>query len=242
MTVASSSLANAFDFITAEHAYLVAPWRRAIWSALAFALLWNLSPRNEADLTDTDAPDSEDKTMLLALALVFAVGFTAITLCFAPAMYAMSIRPPPRALVTAQYVLACCAVSCGLLASLALKRLSLSEGVRRSALPLYLSVAVVIASAYVATSGSQITLAKSNKSRALAALWDRQDREISEARSQGRRDLTIPTIHYLTGTDLLTSDPQWYVNQCMSSYYGLDSIVGRPNPEALKIMAGDTSQ
>jgi hypothetical protein len=68
-------------------------------------------------------------------------------------------------------------------------------------------------------------------------LWDKQDQEIRGAKERGETDLTVPVAYNIGRTDLMTADPEWYVNKCVAGYYGLNTITARPSAEGLKILS-----
>ena len=53
-------------------------------------------------------------------------------------------------------------------------------------------------------------------------------------------EATYAIVAYnIGGTDVMTPDRNWYVNQCMAVYYGAYSITGVPDREGLRIVVGE---
>lgn len=230
LDVARVSLESAFRFVTAEHKYSPTPLLTTASLLLPALLALNLPARS--DETAHDADNFTLRALLISPVVVFAL----VLSCFVPAVYAASVSPPYRAQVNAQFVLTVFHVFWGYLAGSALRRVISQGDRRRPQLFDYLSIAAAALLTLSPVAATRSTLAGVPKSKALAALWDRQDEEIRAARSRGATELTVPVVHYLEGTDLLRRDPTWYVNVCAASFYGLDSITAVPSAEGTRIM------
>lgn len=176
------------------------------------------------------------KTRWLTVLIFPLICFALIMSCFVPAMYAMSKQPPPRALLIPEFVLISLLVAWSYY-TVHLLRYSLMGSRRR--FPLLAGVSVVLAAglALVPIQAARRTFAKSARVRALALMWDKQDQEMRAARERGETDLTVPVAYNIGGTDLMTANPQWYVNQCVARYYGVNTITARPSLEGLRIMS-----
>jgi hypothetical protein len=85
------------------------------------------------------------------------------------------------------------------------------------------------------------TLAPVGKARALAAIWDRRDAEIRAAIARGERRLTVPADYNLGGTDMMTGDASWYVNECAAAFYGAETITATHGGEGSRVMFGEDS-
>jgi len=164
-----------------------------------------------------------------------AGAFVAVFACFLPSHYAASREPPFRALVVPQFVLVCALVAWGHLLGGALRGVNAP----RRAFRLLTAALVALALAGPPALAALKTLRQAGKARALAAVWDRQDRETREAVARGERRLTLPVLYNVGGTDVLTNDPAWYVNACAARYYGAESITGVPSGEGRRVMFGE---
>lgn len=176
------------------------------------------------------------KMQWLTLLVLPVVCFALIMSCFVPAIYAMSILPPPRALVIPQFLL---------ISSLAAWSYSAGHLVRNSFLtgspikfPLVAALSAALAGllAVAPVHAACRTFSKVPRVRALAEIWDRQDQEIHAARARGETDLTVPMAYNIGGTDAMSGNPQWYVNQCVAAYYGVKRVTAKPSLEGLRIL------
>jgi hypothetical protein len=231
LTVFARALSNALNHAVSEHNYGVAFAPR--WAALLFAatLSFYLSLRAGANVGS--------RKRLRRLLWLTAPGLFVYVCCFIPASYAISAAPPPRALVIAQLVLVCTLVSLGWLAGEAAasyfnaKRLTPQRAIVAS-----LAALVILLSLTFADSARR-TFALASRARPLARLWDAHDADIRARIDAGEKTLNVPVAYNIGGTDVMTPDPNWYVNQCMSVYYGAYSITGVPDREGLSIVVGE---
>jgi len=152
-------------------------------------------------------------------------------------MYVTSKQPPPRALVIPQFVLISLLVVWSYYLGHLLRYGYLESSRRR--FPLLTGVSLVLAAALVLApiKAARRTFSNAARFRALALLWDKQDQEIRGAKAQGETDLTIPLAYNIGRTDIMTADPQWYVNQCVAGYYDVKTIIAKPSAEGLKILS-----
>ncbi|MCA1594572.1 MAG: DUF6056 family protein, partial [Acidobacteria bacterium] len=234
-----SSFAYAFDFITGEHVYLVPPVLR--WTTVLLVAL--LAFRLPLDEAAPAARALKSGNLKWALVLSPLAAYLLIVACIFPAMYVAASHPPPRSLVNAQFVLVCFMVGWGYLVGLALKRIAAKNATPHDT-PLFnaLSVAALVLLALIPLAATRATLLRVPKARALAALWEKQHAELRAAESRGVKSMTVSTVYYLEGTDLLKRDPQWYVNECVAAYYGMDSLTAVPDPEGIRIMVEETGR
>ncbi|HEV7889670.1 MAG TPA: DUF6056 family protein [Pyrinomonadaceae bacterium] len=233
-TVIARALSNALTHAFTEHNYGVTFAPR--WAALLLAcvLSFYLSLRSDKSV---GTPKRLRRMFWLA-----GSGLFVYFCCFFPASYAISAAPPPRALVVAQFVLVCTLVSLGWVAGEAagayfnFKRLK-----PQRALVASLAALVVLLSFGFAASARR-TFALAGRARPLARLWDAHDAEIRARINSGEKSLTVPVAYNVGGTDVMTSDPDWYVNKCMAVYYGAYSITGVPDKEGLMSVVGDVDR
>ena len=233
LTIVARALSNALTHAFSEHNYGVAFAPR--WAALLLAamLSFHLSLRAGAG-TDAGAPRRLRRLLWLS-----ASGLFVYFCCFFPASYAISTAPPPRALVVAQLVLVCTLVSLGWVAGEAAAAYFKVRRLKpQRALVFTLAVLVLMLSLTFVESARR-TFALAERARPLARLWDAHDAEIRARIAGGEKSLTVPVAYNIGGTDVMTPDPEWYVNKCMSVYYGAYSITGVPDREGLMIVVGE---
>jgi len=58
--------------------------------------------------------------------------------------------------------------------------------------------------------------------KSYAQNWDRVDQDIREAKREGKNSVVVMPVHNLAGLSDFGEDSQYWVNQCVSSYYGLE--------------------
>lgn len=237
LVIFKTSFEHAFNFIIGEHNYPGTRLVRAAALLLPAVLAFQLPPREGASKTTASQQTNKRAKWLLLLSPVIALCLIAV--CFAPAMYGMSIEPPPRALVTPQFVLICFAAMCGYTTGSALKHIYVSRSTNNSDLLNGLFIAVSLALVFAPVAAARRTFARVPKARALAYAWDKEDKAIRAAKSRGETDLTVPILYNIGGTDSMSGDPHWFVNQCAATYYGVNSITAKPDGESMRIMMFD---
>lgn len=234
LTVSTRAMSNALTHAFTEHNYGVTFAPR--WAALLLAsvLAFYLSTRS-----DNDGSAAKRLRPMLWLA---GSGALVYFCCFFPASYAISTAPPPRALVVAQFVLVCTLVSLGWVGGEAagayfnFKRLK-----PQRALVASLAALVVLLSFTFAASARR-TFSLAERARPLARLWDAHDASIRARVEGGEKNLNVPVAYNVGGTDVMTANPNWYVNKCMAVYYGADSMTGVPDKEGLMSVIGDVDR
>ena len=230
---AQSAAGATFVFIFSEHNYQGTSHIRLV--ALLLPLLFAFySGRGPEGPEGPERPEgAERRPGTFAPLAIPPAAAAAVFACFAPAFYVMSREPPFRARVVPQFVLACALAAWGHALGRALRRAYAPRAPFR-ALSALLAAALLAAPAWAAFK----TLRQAGRARALAAVWDRQDAEMRAAVARGERRLTVPVLFNIGGTDLMTRDPAWYVNQCAAAYYGAESITAVPGGEGSRVMFG----
>lgn len=230
-----SSVGSTFNFMFSEQNYPGTYFYRAVALLIPALLAVYTVPR-------TGEPTARDlvsgrKTQWLTILILPVICFAVIMSCFVPAMYVMSKQPPPRALVIPQFVLISLLVAWSYYTGHLLRYRYLEASRRRFPLLAGVSLVVAAALALAPIQAARRTFSKAARVRALALMWDKQDQEIRTAKDRGDTDLTVPVAYNIGGTDLMTANPQWYVNQCVARYYGVNTITARPSLEGLRIMS-----
>ena len=233
LTLLRSSAESTFNFMFSEQNYPGTYLYRALALLIPALLVLYTIPR--VGVTATRDFASGRKTQWLTVLTLPLVCFAVVMSCFVPAMYVMSKQPPPRALVIPQFILICLLVAWSYYTALLLRNTYLE----RSRSPLIGTVCVVLAAALALApiQAARRTFSKAPRVRALALIWDKQDRDILAAKDRGETDLTVPVAYNIGGTDLMTADPQWYVNQCVARYYGVNTITATPSLDGLRIIS-----
>ena len=72
---------------------------------------------------------------------------------------------------------------------------------------------------------AQQTFALGSQAKTFASLWDSREQRIYTAVIEGETDLVVQPLPYIPGD--IGPDPGYWINRCVATYYGLNSIVAR---------------
>jgi hypothetical protein len=231
---ATQTLESAFAFVFAEHNYPATAYVRL--AALLIPLLLALFAPREGEGRGR-VPTEGRERMPAAIVVVPLATFAVVLAGLFPSFYAMSREPPSRALLTAQFVLVCGLVCWGWVLGASLRR----AYPKPSRAVFVCCVALALVMAAFPPYAAKRTLVPVGKARALAAIWDRRDAEIRAAVARGERRLTVPADYNLGGTDMMTGDARWYVNECAAAFYGAETITATHDGEGSRVMFGEDS-
>ena len=186
----------------------------------------------------TASPGNNSKLRIYLLVMLPLLAFILALACFAPAYWGMSKQPPPRAMIIPEFVLVCLLVIWSYLAGSLLRSEFIVKRGRQFPLLSGISVLLLLGVMFLSVAAMRTTMSRAARARPLALIWDRQDQQIRAARARGETDLTIPVAYNIGGTDIMTEDPTYYVNQCLADYYGVKSVTAKPSLEGLRIVTG----
>ncbi|MEP6568864.1 MAG: DUF6056 family protein [Acidobacteriota bacterium] len=233
LPLTKSAAASAFNFVFFEQNYPNTFYFRALallLPGLAAIYVTRSGGERLGPLHVSQRPKG-----VLTLAVLPLVTFALIMACFAPAMWAMSKQPPPRALIIPEFVLVGLTVIWSYSAGLFLKHAFL-DGRSSYSLLAAVSLALALGLTLLPVIASRNTLGNASRAARLARLWDKQDQEIRAARTRGETELRVSVAYNIGGTDLMTADPKWYVNQCLAEYYGVKTVTAIQSLDGLRIM------
>ncbi|MHB9032108.1 MAG: DUF6056 family protein [Anaerolineae bacterium] len=144
-----------------------------------------------------------------------------LLVCFIPAAYATSLPLPGRTLIIPAYLLVWAAASWGFcLGQYHRARSSGQVNPRRpAAQSIAVSLVVLFALASLVTAYTSLRLQP--RLNAYASAWDQVDQHIRQARAAGQSAVVVPLVPNPARLDDLSPDPEFWVNQCVSAYYGL---------------------
>ncbi len=153
---------------------------------------------------------------LLPIILIITLGSTFI--CFPPAAYGISDTPPARTLILPTYFFLAGLLGMGFVSGNLLER-------HRYFIPtkylLVLMSVAVIASASI----DSVKLYQSRSEFVnYATIWDRQDADITTAKRAGAAQIRIPSTPNWASLNTPNDNPKFWVNVCMSSYYGIQVV------------------
>jgi hypothetical protein len=159
---------------------------------------------------------------LLLLIPGLMVGLTYI--CFPPAAYGLSDGPPARTLIMPTYFFLAGLMATGVIWGNVL-------AYKQKFLILKLLPSVVIISVAIAASIHGVRLYQS-KSEFIqyANRWDKVEAQIIKSKENGEKQLLIPVIQNWAQLNTPNDNPKFWVNICMSAYYGID-ILATPEPD-----------
>jgi Family of unknown function (DUF6056) len=159
--------------------------------------------------------------------ITLAVGLGFSYLCFLPAAYGLSDRPPDRTLMIPSFILVITAM---LAAFTAGRRIAQCQ--KASSQPRWEAALLVLAlaTAVPSSASSDLRLYASQPSFArYAAHWDKTNAQILRARSAGENEIWIQSIPNWAGLDEPNDNPKYWVNVCYEQYYGIQVLAeGQP--------------
>jgi hypothetical protein len=143
-------------------------------------------------------------------------------ICFPPAAYAMSGAPPDRTLIMPTYFFVIGLLALGIVCGSLIRQ---KQNVIVSKwLPGFIMLAITLS-----VSINSLNLYRSRSEFIeYAKTWDEIDAQIREAKQNGSKQMIIPTVPNWTSLDIPNDNPKFWLNICMSDYYGLQ-IFGDTN-------------
>jgi hypothetical protein len=164
--------------------------------------------------------EADPRLLIVIPSLTIGFAFS----CFPPAAYGLSDAPPDRTLILPTYFFLLGLLALGFVCGNLLRK---KQGfVTSTVLPL-----VMIATIIIAASINSINLYRSRSEFIqYAAYWDDMNAGILKAKQAGASRAFIPVIQNWAFLNTPNDNPRFWVNICMSSYYGLQ-ILAAPDPD-----------
>lgn len=222
LVAAKVSFGYAVDFLVSSIKSLPLPY--AVVAVFGFFAARFVVPAKERRWTQSAL------TVLVGSVIVYLL----CVVTMFPTMYAMSVYPGPRALITAQFTLLLFMIILGwegerILRPLISKfpQLGVWSTVLVGIIGLMLSVYIGRAIYFEASDFSQ--------HQARAQAWDMREEMIYDAMAEGQRDVSIPAFDSIYMITELTSDPRHWVNFCAAKYYGVDSLTAIENYQGIGV-------
>lgn len=166
-----------------------------------------------------------ERAALRGLLVSFPLVYLVLLSTFATAYYAISSKPPDRALVVPQYFLTVAVVVWGYLSGSLLKGVLQPARALPAALKVMGSILVVLILLYGPLYASVYIYTMIEPARARAIEWDERDQIIRQAIQAGERNVVVWYVRDLNRLGDYSSDPDFLVNQAAADYYGLDTII-----------------
>lgn len=135
--------------------------------------------------------------------------------CFPPGVYGYSEETPQRVLIIATFIQTICLMLAGFLIGILTKQYPSQKWL--IILPiafslLFISSSFIISKKLYKDRDVYITYAKN---------WDATDIAIKSAKANGKEVVIVKNVPNWAGMDLLNNNPKHWVNECYSSFYGI---------------------
>jgi len=156
------------------------------------------------------------------LLLVLASGVILIISCFPPATYGMSDAPPGRTLIIPTYILALLVVFSGYFLGSRIARKKGSYPELLYSFSYLLVFTLLIVSSFIV---SQKLYASRHIFIEFATSWDKTHDTLLNLGGNAKEVIAPAVKDEWSGVLRMTDNPRFYVNTCVSSYYGFDSII-----------------
>ena len=192
-----------------------------IWSTphKALALLGGVLASASTGMFIAEKLNQHGRKIILQIAGAVLLSFA----CFPPGVFGYSEPPPDRVLIIATFILITLLMSAGFWAGNLLKQsIQNDHGV---------SIAISIFAALFLLSAAWINSKNLYESRfeyiEYANEWDKTDAIIKEAKSNGEEVVIVKSVSNWAGMDQLNNNPNHWVNECYSYFYGIQ-VFGSP--------------
>jgi len=154
-----------------------------------------------------------------ALIPLLILGFTFT--CFPPAAYGTSEAPPGRTLIIPVYILAIAITAFGYLAGNQLRQYS--TGLRFTKALSLIAITAFMISNYLVDAN---LLASRRIFIEFADKWDRMHAQILEDKAAGKEQAIVATMDDVNWAGAVTfrARPKFWLNRCVSRYYGIETI------------------
>lgn len=149
-----------------------------------------------------------------------AVTFGLLVACYAPAFYALQYLPPDRVLIINWFVMISATAVWGSLAGGLLApgwQAACAAQPKAMMAATWLVAALTIVPPLIGAAHLADAL---GAAQSYASTWDSYDQILTAARANGGA-VTLARLTYPGGIDNLSSDPQFWVNKCLTQYYGV---------------------
>ena len=163
--------------------------------------------------------------------LIFAtlMAFSTVWITFVPAYYILQAWPPDRALIMAQFILSVWAVFAGYWTVVFIHRWF--EPVFRQRAFQISSLSVLVLLLLLGPVHAALNLATLvPKLSNYAARWDARDALIRSEVTKGRLELEVPILPDFSKLGDVRPERDFWINQDVARYYGLNSITAQDNP------------
>lgn len=165
----------------------------------------------------------QDDVSFLKIVIVFLGGILLSFVTFPPGVYGYSNYPPPRVLSLAAFALAAFFIYTSFLTGSWLAQKKFLNAIPMQLTVLSACIFMLIASVQIGTSLYRSRDVYINFARE----WDRIDAQILQAKAAGEEEVTIPALENWAGLMRPNNNPNFWVTECYSQYYGIQ-VYGPP--------------
>lgn len=167
----------------------------------------------------------------IGLLILPILAYGLMIVCYAPAFYSLLYLPPDRVLIINWYLFIAAMASWGFLAGLAvgpsLVRLA-GQWPKLVVVPSLFLMAILLAVPPVMAAAH--TLSTWPAAWSYASTWDSDELMLTAARAHGGGTITVARLNMPGNIDSLSDDPQFWTNQCLAQYYGVQVRAVAPPP------------
>lgn len=213
------SLRNTFTFT--KLSFYNNPISSSIALLVPALLALYLPIRKNRDESSTISQRNKAIPLLMGIPIIVYLLIAGI---MAPSFYATADYPVGRALITAQFILVLAFTSWSLLLGIFF-RWCFRKTANHSPIILLLIVLFLISGSITS---SQQTLGRLPDAQMFASLWDARDKNIRQEVASGATEISAASLpHISPGLAELSVDPNYWVNRCLASSYGLSKVIGK---------------
>ena len=217
---------NLFDLLTYSLRYAVDfSWFSLRGQPLPILVFAGLTALAAFLAAGRDAPRLSLRRALVGVGVSLALGYALVVCCMAPSAYGALLYPPGRALMVARFAVLLSLGSAAVLAGLAVRGwIAEARWERARTLAALLLLAGCIYPLRALPAMRQEVALLSVK----AARWDERDAQIRAQFSAGVRDVQVRETDVVQTLEDLSPDKNFWVNDCASRYYQVESITAQP--------------
>jgi hypothetical protein len=155
------------------------------------------------------------------LLAVVVTGFLLAYGCFLPAAYGQSTGPSDTSLIIPVYILMLTITAAGVIGGGFFAHMP--GTIRPQRHILVLSLILLLSLGYSTILNTRSLILEARFASAYAEKWAIRDQQIRRAKNKGLKEISVPALpHWITEEP--TDNPKFFVNKCMSLYYGIDII------------------
>jgi hypothetical protein len=178
---------------------------------IAFILSYHLSSNQKTEIGS--------KQILIPLLVVLGTAYLLLVCTAAPTAYGMMAYPEERAWMVGRFIMVVATVLIGIGAGIYSHHF-----MDRIVDTCVMTILILGLLCLYPLRAAWQTYQMLPEAQMRATAWDERHSELISMQNQGIQQTIVPAFDSIHGVYELTSDPQFWVNQCAARYYGLESI------------------